>query len=86
MKKNITIVLSNKQIAALKDPITRKEFQRLVNHVNKQLGVAERIPLHQTAKAALRLASHHDPDLEMRIETLERQMIRIGAPQYRRVK
>lgn len=51
-------------------PITRKEFSRL-----------ERI-----AKEALRLASKHDPDLVMRIEVLERQMVRIGAPQYRRVK
>ena len=35
---------------------------------------------------ALMLASTHDPDLEMRIDVLERQMERIGAPQYRLIK
>lgn len=34
-------------------------------------------------KEALRLASSHDPDLLRRIEVLERQVSRLGAPQYR---
>lgn len=40
----------------------------------------------KNAKEALRLASKHDPDLELRISVLERQMKRLGAPQYRKVK
>lgn len=51
-------------------PITRKEFNKL----------------NQIAKDALRLASKHDPDLEKRIVVLERQMERLGALQYRKVK
>lgn len=35
---------------------------------------------------AMELASTHDPDHERRLEILERQMERIGAPQYRLVK
>jgi len=35
---------------------------------------------------AMQLASSHDPDLEDRIVILERQMERLGAPQYRKVK
>lgn len=41
---------------------------------------------------AMQLASTHDPDhakelkeLRMRIEVMERQLERLGAPQYRRV-
>ena len=34
---------------------------------------------------ALMLASNHDPDLESRISILERQMQRLGAPQYRTI-
>ena len=34
---------------------------------------------------ALALASTHDPDHNYRISILERQMYRIGAPQYRHV-
>ena len=48
-------------------PITRKEFQKLT----------------RIAMDALRLASNHDPDHETRLDVLERQMQRIGAPQYR---
>lgn len=39
-----------------------------------------------TAWDAMQLASSHDPDLLLRIEVLEHQMKRLGAPQYRRVK
>jgi hypothetical protein len=35
---------------------------------------------------AMQLASKHDPDLLARIEIIERQLQRLGAPQYRRVK
>lgn len=35
---------------------------------------------------AMQLASTHDPDLEQRIGILERQMERLGVPQYRRVR
>ena len=35
---------------------------------------------------AMQLASTHDPDLEERIIILERQVKRLGAPQYRKVK
>ena len=35
---------------------------------------------------AMQLASTHDPDLLLRIEVLERQMQRLGAPQYRAVR
>ena len=35
---------------------------------------------------AMQLASSHDPDLLLRIEVLERQMERLGAPQYRTIK
>lgn len=48
--------------------------------------VAEFKKLQKTANEALRLASKHDPDLERRIVILERQMERLDAPQYRRVK
>jgi hypothetical protein len=46
--------------------------------------------LQKTANEALRLAITHDPDhgkmlrdLTIRVETIERQMERLGAPQYR---
>jgi hypothetical protein len=48
--------------------------------------IAEFKKVQKTAAEALRLASKHDPDLEERIVILERQMKRLGAPQYRRVK
>jgi hypothetical protein len=32
---------------------------------------------------AMKLASHHDPDLVERIDIIERQLERLGAPQYR---
>jgi len=51
-------------------PVTRKEFQKLL----------------RIATEALRLASKHDPDLERRISVLERQVERLGAPQYRLVR
>lgn len=35
---------------------------------------------------AMHMASTHDPDLLSRIEVLERQMERLGAPQYRILK
>lgn len=35
---------------------------------------------------AMQLVSTHDPDLEQRIAVLERQMQRLGAPQYRVVR
>jgi hypothetical protein len=69
-------------------PITRKEYNKLVQQV----------------KDALRLASTHDPDhakllndharwlvqlgtqLCNRIDIIERQLERLGAPQYRTVR
>lgn len=51
-------------------PIRRKEFQRV-----------ERIAID-----ALRMASTHDPDLLQRIIVMERQLRRLGAPQYRKAK
>jgi hypothetical protein len=53
----------------MRKPITRKEFAKVTRRAN----------------AALKLASTHDPDLLSRIEVLERQMERIGAPQYRKI-
>jgi len=54
----------------MRKPITRKEWNKLVKQV----------------KEALRLASVHDPEHETRLGVIERQMERIGAPQYRRVR
>lgn len=51
-------------------PCTRTEFKKV----------------QKDSTEALRLASKHDPDLELRIAILERQMKRLGAPQYRRVR
>jgi hypothetical protein len=51
-------------------PITRTEYNKL----------------YQLAKDALRLASTHDPDHELRISILERQVERLGAPIYRVIK
>lgn len=51
-------------------PITRKEYNLVL----------------RMAKDALRMASTHDPEHEQRLAVLERQMERIGAPQYRKVK
>jgi hypothetical protein len=49
-------------------PVTRKEYNDLLRLV----------------KDALRMASSHDPEHEKRLEILERQMVRLGAPQYRK--
>jgi hypothetical protein len=38
---------------------------RLINHMNREIGVAGKIPLHQ------------------RLDIIERQLERLGAPQYR---
>lgn len=48
-------------------PITRREF----NDVLRRL------------KEALRLASTHDPEHELRLGTLEQQMRDLNAPEYR---
>jgi len=53
----------------MRRPIKRAEWNKLVRY----------------SKDCMRLASTHDPDLLKRIEVLERQMQRIGAPQYRLV-
>jgi len=50
--------------------VTRTEYHKLVKKV----------------AAALALASVHDPEHENRLSVLERQMERIGAPQYRIVR
>jgi hypothetical protein len=51
-------------------PITRKEYNRLCRQV----------------KDALELASNHDPDHELRLAIIERQLQRLGAPQYRTIR
>lgn len=48
-------------------PVTRAEYNKLVKWL----------------KDVTRLASTHDPDHGHRLDILERQMVRIGAPQYR---
>jgi hypothetical protein len=48
-------------------PITRKEYNDLVKWL----------------KDVSRLASTHDPDHGHRLDILERQVERLGAPQYR---
>lgn len=47
-------------------PVSRKEWNTLVKLVRE----------------ALRLVSKHDPDHELRLTGLERQMRRLGTPQY----
>ncbi len=51
------------------------------------------LKLERDVKDALKLASSHDPDfvklfksIDMRLNVLERQMERLGALKYRRVK
>lgn len=51
-------------------PITRKEFNKL----------------SRLALDCMKLASTHDPDHERRLDVIERQLQRLGAPQYRMVK
>jgi phosphate uptake regulator len=51
-------------------PITRAEYNKLLHMV----------------KDALTLASTHDPEHEQRLYILERQVERLGAPQYRVVE
>jgi hypothetical protein len=51
-------------------PITRKEF----------------VALQKMALSALRLAAHHDPDHEHRLQLVEHRLDRIGAPQYRTIR
>ena len=42
--------------------------------------------LANTLWDAIMLASSHDPEHEDRLDVIERQLERIGAPQYRRVR
>jgi hypothetical protein len=56
------------RLASRHDPDIMKMLERLIKHVNREVGVAQDLPLCH------------------RIDILERQMKRIGAPQYRKVK
>jgi hypothetical protein len=51
----------------MRKPITRKEWNHLWSFVR---GVAD-------------LAMHHDPEHELRLGVIERQLEKLGAPQYR---
>ena len=50
-------------------PVTRKEYEEVL----------------RIAQDALRMASVHDPEHERRLGILERQVTRLGAPEYRTV-
>jgi hypothetical protein len=54
----------------MRKPITREEFARHERMIRE----------------ALRLSSTHDPDIMNRLAILERQVERLGAPQYRVIR
>jgi hypothetical protein len=59
----------------------------------KPIGTMQFKKLEKVAREALRLASSHDPDqahelksLRLRLEIVERQLVRMQAPQYRVIR
>lgn len=55
------------RLASRHDPDFEKRLDRLTNHVNREIGVAQKLSLHD------------------RLDIIERQLERLGAPKYRKL-